>query len=100
MKMNIDWQNILTIVVPLGAFLGWIYNRLDKKFDKIDKRFDKVDERFEKVDQRFENVDKRFDKVDEKLQILDSRVSRIEGQLTPTQVRYWEPKIVTKEEEK
>jgi hypothetical protein len=62
-----DWKEILTIILPCFAFLGWIYNRLDKRFDKIDKQFEKVDY--------------RFVKIEEKLQNLDLRVARIEGHL-------------------
>ena len=34
------WQEILTILIPLFAFLGWIYNRIDKKFERVDKKFE------------------------------------------------------------
>jgi predicted nuclease with TOPRIM domain len=76
-----NWQEILTILVPLFALLGWMYNRIDKRFEKMDARFDKVDARFDKVDAR-------FDKVEEKLQKLDNRLTRLEGRFDER--GYWE----------
>lgn len=74
-------QEILSIiggvVVPLGVFMGWIYSRIDKKFDAIDKKFDTI------------NTDLKS--LGEKIQSLDSRLSRIEGQLIGPP--HWEPKI-------
>lgn len=73
--MNI--QEILTILVPTLALLGWVYSRIDKRFDSIMNELKEM----------------RKD-----IQSLDTRVSRIEGFLAgPT---HWEPKIIQKEEEK
>lgn len=48
-----NWQEVLSIVVPvvvsLGGFLGWIYHRLDKKFESVYRRFESVDRKFEQV---------------------------------------------------
>ncbi len=55
-----EWKEILTILVPTLAFLAWIYNRLDKKFDKIDERFNKIDERFIKLDEKIDSVHMRL----------------------------------------
>lgn len=55
-----EWKEILTIMVPLFAFMGWVYHRIDKRFDRIDHQ---------------------FDRINEKIQNLDSRVARIEGHL-------------------
>lgn len=69
-----NWQEILTIIIPIIGFLGWIYGRLDKRFERLENQINDV----------------RKD-----IQSLDSRVSRIEGQLSPY---HWEPKIKQKEE--
>ena len=39
-----DWKEILTLLVPTFAFLGWIYHRLDKKFDSVYKKLDSMSE--------------------------------------------------------
>lgn len=72
-----NWQDILTILVPTFAFMGWIYHRIDKKFDRV----------FEEL------KDIRKD-----IQNLESRVSRIEGQLMGPP-KYWEPKVIEKAKE-
>lgn len=76
-----NWQEILTIMVPILGMLGWVYNRVDKRFDKIDQRFEKVDQRFEKINQRFE-------KVEEKLDSMNMRLTRLEGRFEER--GYWE----------
>lgn len=65
-----NWQDILAIVVPIVTLLGWIYHRIDKKFDSIMNELREM----------------RKD-----IQSLDSRISRIEGQLNPPV--HFEPKI-------
>lgn len=55
-----NWELILQTVVPLGAFMAWLYSRLDKRFDKFDQR---------------------FDSIERKIDNLSTRVSRIEGAL-------------------
>lgn len=73
-----DWQivirEIFTYLIPMGALFGWLWNRLDKKFEKIDQRFDKIDEKFEMIFKELKEI--RGD-----IKILDQRVSRIEGYL-------------------
>ncbi len=66
-SMNLNWQDLLSIIVPLGALIGWMWSRLDKKFDKIDKNFEKIDE--------------KLGKMDTNIQGLDRRISHIEGYL-------------------
>jgi hypothetical protein len=90
-----NWQEILTIIIPillgLGGGLGWIYSRLDKKFDKVDQRFDNTDKRFDSILGEIREMRKD-------IQSLDSRVSRIEGFLVG--IHPYELKVVNKEENK
>jgi chromosome segregation ATPase len=72
------WQDILSIVIPIGALLAWVYNRIDKKFDQL------------RTDVRNDINDLRKD-----VQSIETRVSRIEGQLTHFEPR-WEPRWETK----
>lgn len=55
-----NWQEILTIIIPLGAFMAWIYGRLDKKFDHIDKQFADVNLQFKDVNQQFKDLKKEL----------------------------------------
>ena len=57
-----------SILIPMFTFLGWIYSRIDKRFDKIDDR---------------------FNRVEEKISNLDTRISRIEGVLSVRE-NWWE----------
>ena len=53
-----DWNLLLQVTLPLGAFSAWVWSRLDKQFEKIDQRFEKIDLRFDKMDQRFDRLEK------------------------------------------
>lgn len=72
-----NWQDALTIIIPLAALMGWIYSRIDKKFDIMDKRFD--------------SLDSDIKDLSKDIQSLNSRISRIEGQLNVPY--HWEPKV-------
>ena len=79
-----DWVEISTILGPFLVITGWLYNRLEKRFDRIDKQFEKIDESISNL---------RKD-----IQSLETRVARIEGQLAgPPR---WEPRIKEKERNK
>ena len=82
-----DWNLFLQVVLPLGAFSAWIYNRLDKKFDAIDKRFDDVNRKFEAIIAELKEM--RRD-----MQSMDSRLSRLEGRFE--EGHYWEPEVKEK----
>jgi len=83
-----DWIQILAIVVPIVAFLGWMYNRIDKKFDRIDERFEKMDS----------SLKEEFKSINATLSQLKDRVLIIEVQMRSGPY-HWEPKIVEKKEE-
>ena len=80
--MNLDWNLIISGVLPVGAIIGFGLRSLGKRFDKIDARFDKVDARFDKVDARFDKVDRDLQDIRSDLGKLSERVSRLEGILT------------------
>lgn len=87
-----NWQEILTLLIPIFALMGWTYKRIDKRFESADKRFESIDKRFDKL----------FDELKEmrkEIQSLDSRIARIEGHLTGMGY-HWESKVVEKREEK
>jgi hypothetical protein len=75
-----DWKDILTILLPLLAMLGWVYKKIEIKVDKIHDRFDKIE--------------LRFIKVDEKLDSMNMRLMRLEGRFEER--GYWESRIIRK----
>ena len=75
-----DWQPILTILIPILSFMGWVYARIEKR-----------------ADERFHELKNEIKDLRKDIQSLDSRVSRIEGQLIGP-FRF-EPKIVEVKEE-
>jgi len=95
----VNWQEILTIIIPLAAFMGWIYNRIDKKFESVDKRFEQVtkqfERQFERVENRLDRIENRLDRIEGSIQSLESRVSRIEGQLIGPPAPFY-PRLVEK----
>lgn len=76
-----EWKEILTLLVPTFAFLGWIYHRLDKKFDGIDKKFDGV---YKKLDSMSEDIKS----ISKDLHNVDMRLNRLEGRFEER--GYWE----------
>lgn len=77
-----NWQDILSIIVPLGALIAWLHRDLKSQIAKVEVRIEKVETRMEKLE--------------EKVNSLDSRIARIEGQLMHFEPR-WEPKIKEKQ---
>lgn len=68
-----DWQLILSIVIPLGAFMGWVYGRLDRKFDGITQE---------------------VKEMKTALTTLDSRLAKIEGKLEEREFQEWKQKKI------
>lgn len=52
-----NWQDILAIVIPLGAFLSWIYSRIDKKFDRFEGEFKEINIKLSDIDKRLYAVE-------------------------------------------
>ena len=101
------WQEILLILVPLISLMGWIYNRIDKKFEKFevqlnhfkedtDKKFEKLDARFEKLDIRFDKLSNRFDQFEKdtakNFSDVNVALSRIEGKQEEREFQEWKQK--------
>ena len=72
-----NWQDILSIVVPLGGLMAWIYSRLDKRFDAIDKRFEKNDERFNGIDKELSQLNTRVAVIESKLSDISTNVTHL-----------------------
>lgn len=30
-----NWQEVLTILIPILSLMAWVYNRIEKRFDAI-----------------------------------------------------------------
>jgi hypothetical protein len=76
-----NWQEVLTILVPILGMMAWVYNRIEKKFDT-----------------GFTELKAEIKDLRKDIQSIDSRVSRIEGHLIG--MHHWEPKVIEKKEEK
>jgi hypothetical protein len=66
-----NWQEILTILVPLIGLMGWTFNRIDKKIDKLNC-----------------NMDDEFTEVKKMIHSIDMRLTRLEGRFDER--GYWE----------
>ena len=78
------WQDILTILVPLLALMGWCYNRIEKK----------ADERFNKSEERFKMIMDELKSTRKDLQSIDMRLSRLEAKFEER--GYWESRLARK----
>ena len=56
-----NWSEILTILVPLAAFLGWIYNQMNRRFDSLEKDLDKMGTDITSIKDRLSRLEGRFD---------------------------------------
>jgi len=72
--------NLISLIVPVGAGVAWLWSRLDKKFDAIDKRFDQIDQRFAQIDQKFEAVLVEIKEIRIDIHKIDIRLSKLEAQ--------------------
>lgn len=49
-----NWQEILIILAPLLALMGWTYNRIDKKLDKLSDTMQDMNMRLTRLEGRFD----------------------------------------------
>jgi hypothetical protein len=78
-----NWNDFVTIILPLAAFIGagfaWIYNRLDKKFDKIDKKLDELSVKIDKTEAKLTaKIDSKLEPIIHSINDLDKRMYGIE----------------------
>lgn len=95
-----DWQLIISILAPMGAMLGWVYSRIDRRFEQVDKRFEQVDKRFDKIDERFEKVDERFEKVYEKFDKIDGDIKELRTSINRMEGAFYSKECCMLKEEK
>lgn len=73
-----NWQEVLSILVPLIALMGWVYTRIEKK----------ADERLKLIDEKFKLVIDELKLINEKIHSLDIRLTKLEGRFEER--GYWE----------
>ena len=60
-----NWQEILTILIPLFGLMAWVYNRIDKKFEALSTdvkhEFKSVKDALHQIDMRLTRLEGRFD---------------------------------------
>ena len=79
-----NWQEILVILTPILSLLGWVYARIDKRFEHIDTKFDKVYG--------------EFGEIKKTLHSLEMRLTRLEGRFDER--GYWESRKTGTHDEK
>lgn len=81
-------QDILAVIIPIFALLGWIYSRIDKKFKQLEM----------KNEQFSDKVIAEFGEVKRSLHALDIRLTRLEGRFDER--GYWESRMTGTHDEK
>ena len=71
-----EWKLALEILIPLFALMGWIYHRVDKKFDNADTLS--------------KSIINELKDIRKDLQNIDVRLARVEGRMDPF---YWHPEV-------
>lgn len=56
-----NWQEILVILVPILGLLGWVYNRIEKKFETVFQELKGIREGIHQLDMRLSRLEGRFD---------------------------------------
>jgi hypothetical protein len=74
--MNLNLQDVLAILGPIGTLIGVMWYHFNDSFEKIEHRMDKTDNKIDSVEQ----------KLGEKIDAVRDRVSRLEGQLASAKV--------------
>ena len=90
--MTMNWQDVLTLLIPLLGLMSYLYNRIEKKAEDRQKQ---THQEFDKVHQKFEKVYQEFDKVYQEIKDVKKDTSRINERLTRLEGRfdergYWE----------
>jgi hypothetical protein len=74
--MNLNLQDVLAILGPIGTLIGVMWYHFNDRFKKIEPRMDKTDNKIDSVEQ----------KLGEKIDAVRDRVSRLEGQVASANV--------------
>ena len=75
----INWSEVGAIILPLVAFIGWFWNRIDNKFQKIDENFKNVHEEFKEVRSEIKEVRSEIKEVRDEVKELRTSLNRMEG---------------------
>jgi predicted nucleic acid-binding Zn-ribbon protein len=92
--MNLNFQDILTILGPILTLMGFMWHHFNKKFDKMDENMASlradikadIKDVEEKLSMDIKDVKVDIKRVEDKVDAVKDRVSRIEGQLVPAKV--------------
>jgi hypothetical protein len=52
---------VIATVTLIGLMLGFVWKRLDRRFDKIDERFTKLEDKFDNLAQRVARIEGKMD---------------------------------------
>lgn len=79
-----EWKLALEILIPLFTLMGWIFHRINKKFEFI------LDEL---IDKKFEFILDELKDIRRDLRMIEVRLAKIEGRMESF---HWNPEIKEK----
>lgn len=56
-----NWQEVFAIIIPIISLMGWIYLRLDKRFEKVFEELKSIRGDIHQLDMRLTRLEGRFD---------------------------------------
>lgn len=74
-----NWQDILAVIIPLGALSGWIYSRIDKRFDEIKSEMKEMRSEFTNETKLIRND---ISGLNTKVAVIESKLSDISTNVT------------------
>lgn len=89
---------VLAIIIPLIAMMGWVYSRIEKKLEYTHSELKIELNRVEKkLEYSHSELKIELKEIKADISAIKDRVSRIEGQLSPRPE--FTPKVLEKKEE-
>jgi hypothetical protein len=56
-----NWELILQVTAPIFLVMGYVWNKIDKRFDALDKRMERTENCLVAIDRRLSHLEGRFE---------------------------------------